>query len=202
MVKTRISLALTLFLAGSLAFAQDFDAKAFKATYDVAMKSDGKAIREAIKNLDEAFARNPPSPEALIFKGSLYAKLADIDFWFWDKLSHVNKGIDLKAKGMDRLDGSAGQSVPEERKIVMYAVRGITSALIPASFKQAPVAIYEMERAKNHKYFPEVDADVRAQILGLLSRLYRNSGRQELAATDLEAAIAIDPVVAEKAARN
>lgn len=202
MVKTRISLALTLFLAGSLAFAQDFDAKAFKATYDVAMKSDGKAIREAIKNLDEAFARNPPSPEALIFKGSLYAKLADIDFWFWDKLSHVNKGIDLMAKGMDRLDGSAGQSVPEERKIVMYAVRGITSALIPASFKQTPVAIYELERAKNHKDFPEVDADVRAQILGLLSRLYRNSGRQELAATDLEAAIAIDPVVAEKAARN
>ena len=157
-MKVRVSILLGIFTAvGSLAFGQAFDARAFKATYDLAMTSDIETLSRAVKTLDAVLARDPSNPEATIYKGSLIAKIADLEFWFWDKLAHANQGIALMAEGMSKLDGDAGESVTEDRKLVMYMVRGITLAYMPAMFRQSTVATRELERSRADRLFPDVE---------------------------------------------
>ena len=125
------------------------------------------------------------------------AKIADIDFLFWDKLAHVNEGIALMARGMELLDGERGNAVPEDRKLIMYINRGITCASIPSAFKQRDSAIRELERAREHPYFSFVDTETQAKVLALLSKAYRSKGDKETAELFLREAMAIDPVTAE-----
>jgi hypothetical protein len=37
---------------------------------------------------------------------------ADMIIWFWQKLAHVNEGIDLLTRGMEQLDGERGAAIP------------------------------------------------------------------------------------------
>jgi hypothetical protein len=99
--------------------------------------------------------------------------MAAADFWFWDKLSHVNEGIDLMTQGMALLDGERGNAVSEQQKLTMYINRGLTCAQIPGSFKQQDNAIRELERARNHPYFGFAGQDTQAAVLALLSKMYQ-----------------------------
>jgi hypothetical protein len=161
-------LVLVLILMGGIVFAAPFDAAAFQVQYRAVMESTKEDLQGAIEFLDGVLADDPLNPEALIYKGSILSKIADRDFWFWEKLAHVNEGIDLMTRGMNQLDGERGAAIPEERKLTMYINRGITCAAIPANFKQRPIARRELERARNHPSFSLVDEETRAQILAFL----------------------------------
>jgi tetratricopeptide (TPR) repeat protein len=182
-------------------FAETFDAAEFQQRYVAVMESSKQDMYLALESLNEALQEDPQNPEALIYKGSIMAKIADIDFWFWEKLAHVNEGIDLMAWGMELLDGGRGNAVPEDRKLLMYINRGITCASIPAAFKQGDVAIHELERAREHRYFPFVGAETQAKVLALLSKAHRSKGNKEAAALLLQEAMAIDAVTAEANAK-
>lgn len=192
--------ALAPLLCGAV-FAETFDAAAFQARYTTVMEASKQDMHSAVDYLNGILQDDPQNPEALIYKGSIMAKIADTDFWFWDKLAHVNEGIDLMARGMELLDGGRGNAVPEDRKLIMYINRGITCASIPSAFKQQVIAIHELERAREHRYFSFVDAETQAKVLALLSRVHRSKGNEEAAALFLQAAMAIDPVTAEANAK-
>ena len=160
---------LAVLLCGAVV-AETFDAAAFQQRYLAVMESSKQDMRLALEYLDGVLQEDPQNPEALIYKGSIMAKIADLDFWFWEKLAHVNEGIDLMARGMELLDGERGNAVPEARKLLMYINRGITCASIPASFKQGDSAIHELERARGHRYFSSVDSETQAKVLALLSQ--------------------------------
>jgi tetratricopeptide (TPR) repeat protein len=192
--------ALALLLCGAV-FAETFDAAAFQQRYVTVMEASKQDMRQAVDYLNGILQDDPQNPEALIYKGSIIAKIADIDFWFWDKLAHVNEGIDLMAQGMELLDGERGNAVPEDRKFIMYINRGITCASIPAAFKQRDIAIHELERARGHQYFSFVDTETQAKVMALLSKAHQSKGDKEAAALFLQEAMAIDPVTAEANAK-
>jgi hypothetical protein len=191
-------LGLLVLLCGS-AFADTFDAAAFQARYVTVMEASKQDMLSAVDYLDGILQGDRQNPEALIYKGSILAKVASVDFWFWNKLAHVNEDIDLMARGMNLLD--QGNAVPEDRKLIMYINRGITCAAIPGSFKQRDIAIYELERAKAHQYFSFVDAKTRAKVLASLSKAYRGKGDKEAATRLLREAAAIDAAAAEAYAK-
>ncbi|MDR1249551.1 MAG: hypothetical protein LBK63_09640 [Treponema sp.] len=190
-------LGLLVLLCGSV-FADIFDATAFQARYVTVMEDSKRDMLLAVDYLDGILQDGPQNPEVLIYKGSILAKVAPVDFWFWNKLAHVNEGIDLMARGMELLDGEQGNTVPENRKLIMYINRGITCASIPGSFKQRDIAIHELERAKGHPYFLFVDTKTQAKVLASLSKTYRGKGDKETAEQFLQKAMAIDAVTAEK----
>jgi hypothetical protein len=163
-----------LLLSRGAVSAEIFDAAAFQRRYITVMESSKQDMRSAVEYLNGILQDDPQNPEALIYKGSIMAKIADMDFWFWDKLAHVNEGIDLMARGMELLDGERGNAVPEDRKLIMYINRGITCASIPPAFKQRDIAIHELERARGHQYFPFVDTETRARVLVLLSEAHES----------------------------
>ncbi|MDR0684780.1 MAG: hypothetical protein LBF83_06600, partial [Spirochaetaceae bacterium] len=66
-----------------------------------------------------------------------------------------------------------------------------------SAFKQRDIAIYELERARNHQYFSFVDTETQAKVLALLSKVHRSKGNKEAAEQFFNAAMAIDPVTAE-----
>ena len=197
----KIYMGVFFMLLAMSAFANDFNSDEFSKTYNTVMQQDKNEMYKAIAILDKALQKDPMSPQILMYKGSILAKIADKDFFFWDKLAHVNKGIDLMAKAMDILDSKAGESVSEEDKERMYVIHGITSALIPAAFKQEPVAVMELKKAINHKYFNNVDAEYQAQCYGLLSKLYRKRGEKDKAEAMLQKGMRIDPKIAEMNAK-
>jgi tetratricopeptide (TPR) repeat protein len=161
------------------------------------MEGSKQDMFSAIDYLNGILEADPQNPEALIYKGSILAKVASLDFLFWNKLAHVKEGIDLMARGMELLDGERGNGIPEDRKLIMYITRGITCASIPSSLRQRDIAIREAERAKNHQYFSFVGAETRAKVLASLSKVYRSKGDKETAARLLQEALALDAVTAE-----
>jgi hypothetical protein len=193
-LKRSYFLGLLALLCGPV-FADTFDAAAFQARYVTVMEASKQDMLSAVEYLTGILEGDGQNPEALIYKGSILAKAASVDFWFWDKLAHVNEGIDLMARGMELLD--QGNAVPEARKLIMYINRGITCASIPGNFKQRDSAIRELERAKDHEYFSFVDAGTQAKVLASLSKVYRSKGDKETAARFLREATAIDAVTAE-----
>jgi hypothetical protein len=182
-------------------FGDAFDAAAFQARYLTVMEGSKQDMLSAADYLDGILEDDPQNQEALLYKGSILAKVASVDVWFWNKLAHVNKGIDLMAQGMELLDGGRGNAVPEDRKLIMYINRGITCASIPGSFRQRDIAIHELERAKEHQYFSFVDANTQAKVLASLSKVYRSKGDKEAAARFLQEATAMDAVTAEMYAK-
>jgi hypothetical protein len=195
--KRRCFLGLLVLWCGSV-FADVFDASVFQARYVTVMEESKQDMLSAVDYLDGILQDDPQNPEALIYKGSILAKVSSVDFWFWNKLAHVNEGIDLMARGMELLDGERGNSVPENRKLIMYINRGITCASIPGSFKQRDIAIRELERAKEHPYFLFVEIKTQVKVLASLSKTYRGKGDKETAEQFLQEAMAIDAVTAEK----
>jgi tetratricopeptide (TPR) repeat protein len=191
---------LLLLLCGSV-FAETFDAAAFQARYTTVMESSKQDMRSAVDYLNRILQDDPQNPEAILYKGSIMAKIADIDFLFWDKVAHVNEGIDLMARGMELLDGERGNAVPEDRKLIMYINRGITCASIPSTFRQRDIAIHELERAWGHQYFSFVDTETQVKVLALLSKMYQGKRNKELAAEFLREAERIDPVAAREYAK-
>jgi hypothetical protein len=196
LLKRLYVLGLLALLCGSV-FADTFDATAFQARYVTVMEASKRDMLSAVDYLDGILQDDPQNPEALLYKGSILAKVASVDFWFWNKLAHVNEGIDLMARGMELLDGERGAGVPDDRKLIMYINRGITCASIPRNFKQVDNAIHELERARTHQHFSFVDAKTRAKVLASLSKAYRHKGDKETAGRFLQEATAIDAVTAE-----
>lgn len=182
-----------LLMVGSYAFGGQFDATVFMKRYNASMASNTSTIRKTIRYLNVQLQADPGNPEIIVFKGSLLAKLADKEFWFWNKLADVNKGIDLMAKGVDMLSSPRGQEISPGQKLRMHIIRGITSAYIPTGFKQQPVAKYELVWSMNNPLFPQVDRTVRAQVMALLSRVYKREGKLAEAKTLLERAMSTDP---------
>jgi hypothetical protein len=105
MVAKRICLLWAVLLWHGVVFADGFDATVFQERYVTAMGSTKQDMLAAVDYLDNILEDDPQNPEALIYKGSILAKIASVDFWFWDKLAHVNEGIDLMTQGMELLDG-------------------------------------------------------------------------------------------------
>jgi tetratricopeptide (TPR) repeat protein len=184
-------------LCGS-AFADIFDAAAFQARYITVMEGSKQDMLSAVDYLNDILREDPQNPEALVYKGSILAKVASVDILFWNKLARVNEGIDLMARGMELLDGGQGNSVADNQKLIMYINRGITCASIPGSFRQRDIAIRELERAKGHPHFLFVDAKTQAKVLASLSKAYRGKGNKETAARLLQEATELDAVTAEK----
>jgi hypothetical protein len=184
-------------LCGSV-FADIFDATAFQVRYVTVMEGSKQDMLSAVDYLDGILQDDPQNPEALIYKGSILAKVASVDFWFWNKLAYVNEGINLMSQGMELLDGERGNAVPENRKLIMYINRGITCASIPGSFRQRDIAIRELERTKGHPYFLFIDTKTQAKVLASLSKAYRGKGDKETAERFLQEAMAVDAVTAEK----
>jgi hypothetical protein len=178
-------------------FADVFDAAAFQTRYVTVMEGSKQDMLSAVDYLNGILQDDPQNPEALIYKGSILSKVASVDFLFWNKLAHVNEGIDLMARGMELMDGEQGNAIPDDRKLIMYINRGITCASIPGSFKQRDSAIHELERAKDHRHFSFVDTKTQAKVLASLSKSYRGKGDKETAARFLQEAMAIDAVTAE-----
>jgi tetratricopeptide (TPR) repeat protein len=166
-----------------------------------AMASTKQDMQEAVEFLNAVLEADPANPEALIYKGSVLSKIASVDFWFWQKLAHVNEGIDLMARGMELLDGERGGVIPGERKLTMYINRGVTCASIPLSFKQVDNALRELERARDHQYFQYVGNETKAKALGSLSKIYRIKKPTELAERTLQEARTYDPILAERSAK-
>jgi hypothetical protein len=193
-------IAVTALVCGKI-FAQGFDAQEFQVRYTTVMDLSKQDKLAAAGYLSGILEEDPQNPEALIYKGSILAKVAAGDFWFWDKLAHVNEGIDLMTQGMALLDGERGNAVPEERKLTMYINRGLTCAQIPGSFKQQDNAIRELERARNHQYFGFTGQETRATVLALLSKMYQGKKNKELAEELLREAEHIDPAVAKEYAK-
>jgi tetratricopeptide (TPR) repeat protein len=198
--KSMVFIAVLVF-TGGIVFAQDFDAQGFQARYTAAMASTKQDMYEAVDFLNAVLEADPANPEALIYKGSLLSKIASVDFWFWEKLAHVNEGIDLMTRGMELLDGERGNAVPEDRKLTMYINRGITCSSIPGNFRQTDNALRELERARNHEYFQHVNNETRAKVLGSLSKIYRIKKQAALAEQTLQEAKTFDPVIAEQSAK-
>lgn len=201
MFAKRICLLWAVMLWHGVVFADGFDATVFQERYVTAMGSTKQDMLAAVDYLDNILEDDPQNPEALIYKGSILAKIASVDFWFWNKLAHVNEGIDLMTQGMELLDGERGNAVPEEQKLIMYINRGITCAQIPGSFRQRDNAVRELERARNHQYFGFAGQETRAKVLASLSKIYRSKNNKELAAELLREAESIDPVVAQECAK-
>jgi tetratricopeptide (TPR) repeat protein len=191
-------IAVLLLAFGSGANADDiFENKYFHNIYKSAMKGKKEEMLAAIKILDErVLAEDPVNPEALIYKGSISAKMAGINFWFWNKLYYVNSGIDLMSKGMDLLEDA--DNIPDERLITIYIVHGVTCASIPAQFKQDQIALFELERAVKHSVFGDVDNDTKAQVFAKLSRIYRSQKKNDMADSYYKEAMSINPEVAEE----
>jgi tetratricopeptide (TPR) repeat protein len=198
--KKMVIVAIAAFVCGEI-FAQEFNAQEFQGRYRTVMASTKQDMREAVEFLNGILEADPSNPEALIYKGSILSKIASADFWFWQKLAHVNEGIDLMARGMELLDGERGSAVPEERKLTMYINRGVTCASIPRSFRQVDNALLELERAREHEYFQYVDNETKAKVLGFLSKIYRIKKMRELAEQTLQEAKTYDPVIAEQSAK-
>jgi tetratricopeptide (TPR) repeat protein len=196
-----LGLAILLIVPYGSVFADAalFDAAVFQARYAAVMEGSKKDMLSAVDYLDEILRDDPQNPEALIYKGSILAKIASVDFWFWNKLARANEGIDLMSLGMKLLEDEQG--VPENQKLIMYIIRGITCASIPGVFKQRDIAIWELVRAKDHPYFPFVDAQTQAKVLVSLSNMYKSKGDKESAAQLLREAAAIDAPTAEKYAK-
>jgi hypothetical protein len=187
----------SILLCGSV-FADVFDAEAFQARYITVMERSKQDMLSAVDYLNGILREDPQNPEALIYKGSILAKTASVEILFWNKLAHVNEGIDLMARGMELLDGGQGNAVPENRKLIMYINRGITCASIPGSFRQRDAAIRELERAKGHPYFLSVDAKTQAKVLASLSKAYRGKGDKQTAEQLLREAAAVDAAAAKE----
>jgi hypothetical protein len=197
----RVYVPCFLALLCSPLFADAFGAAAFQARYITVMEASKQDMLSAVDYLDGILRDDPQNPEALLYKGSILAKVASVDFWFWNKLAHANEGIDLMVRGMELLDGEQGTVVPDDRKLIMYINRGITCASIPKNFKQVDNAIHELDRARTHQYFSFVDIKTRAKVLASLSKAYRIKGNKETAAQFLQEATAIDAVTAEAYAK-
>jgi tetratricopeptide (TPR) repeat protein len=198
--KRVIIIAVMVFICGAI-FAQGFDVQEFQTRYTTVIVSTKQDMHEAVEFLNAVLEADPTNPEALIYKGSILSKIASLDFLFWQKLAHVNEGIDLMTKGMKLLDGERGSAVPEERKLTMYINRGVTCSNIPKSFKQADNALHELERARGHLYFQYVNNETKAKVLGSLSKIYRLKKQAELANQTLQEAKTFDPVIAEQSAK-
>jgi tetratricopeptide (TPR) repeat protein len=181
--------------------ADGFETTVFQKRYVTVIESTKQDMLAAVEYLNGVLEEDPQNPEALIYKGSILSKIASVDFWVWDKLAHVNEGIDLMARGMELLDGERGDAVPEEQKLTMYINRGITCAQIPGSFRQRDNAIRELERARNHQYFGLVEQETQVKVLALLSKIHRSKNNRELAAELLREAENIDPVAAQEYAK-
>ncbi|MDR1351893.1 MAG: hypothetical protein LBK05_01320 [Treponema sp.] len=190
-------LALSALVCGPV-FADVFDAAAFQARYLRVMEGSKQDMLAAVDYLNGVLREDPQNPEALIYKGSILAKVASVELLFWNKLAHVNEGIDLMARGMELLDGGGGSSVPDNQKLIMYINRGITCASIPGSFRQRDAAIRELERAKGHPHFSFAGTETQAKVLASLSKAYRGKGDKEAAARLLQEAADLDAATAEK----
>jgi hypothetical protein len=71
-------------LCGSV-FADVFDATAFQARYVTVMEESKRDMLSAVDYLDGILHDDPQNPEVLIYKGSILAKVASVDFWFWNQ---------------------------------------------------------------------------------------------------------------------
>jgi hypothetical protein len=161
------------------------------------MEESKRDMLSAVDYLGSILQDDPQTPEVLIYKDRILAKAASVDFWFWNKLAHVDEGIDLMARGMELLDGEQGNAVPENRKLIMYINRGITCASIPGSLRQRDIAICKLERAKGHSYFLFVDTKTQAKVFAPLSKAYRGTRDKETAEQFLQESMSIDAVTAE-----
>jgi hypothetical protein len=195
-LKRLCCLGLFVLLCGFV-FAEAFDATAFQTRYLTVMEGSKQGMLSAVDYLNGILKRDGQNPEALIYNGSILAKVASVDFWFWNKPAFVNEGIAFMARGMELLDGERGNSIPEDRKLIMYINRGITCSSIPGSFKQRDIAVRELERVKEHEYFSLVDTKTQTKVLASLSKVYQSKGDKETAARLLQEATALDAVTAE-----
>jgi hypothetical protein len=50
------------------------------------MDSTKQDMLAAVGRLNGILEEDPQNPEALIYKGSILAKMASVDFWFWNRV--------------------------------------------------------------------------------------------------------------------
>jgi len=122
--------------------------------------------------------------------GSLYAKLADLEFFFWDKLAHVQKGVDLMRTGMTELEG---QSLTASDALTLHMIRGITSGYVRTSFQPRSVSLQELESAIALDGFLTLDKPTVAEVYALLSKGYQELGDTQKATDYKTRALSVDP---------
>ena len=145
----------------------------YKPKYDIAMKQPTEQIKELISEIDKQQLSGNELSMAKVVSGSLYAKLADLEFLFWDKLAHVQKGVELMRTGMSELEG---KSFADSDALVLHLIRGITSGYIPTTFQPRSVSLHELETAIVANGFTTLDKHTVSEAYALLSKGYKETG--------------------------
>jgi hypothetical protein len=153
---------------------------------------------DQMKELEAELGRTYPAGidarVADVFRGSLYAKMADESALPWDKLSRVKKGVALMKSGMESLAGD--KSLSGVDLMTLHVTRGITSGYIPTSFQPRSVTIDELDRAIAMSEFALVDKKTEAEAYAVLSRAYRETGDAAKETTYRHKAENADPAMA------
>jgi hypothetical protein len=165
-----------------------------KPRYDFVMKQPPDEIRRYIAELDGLSLSGSDVAMRKVVEGSLFSKLADLEFFFWDKLAHVTKGVELMRTGMSELDG---QPLSDFDLLTLHLIHGITSGYIPTSFQPRAVSIHELETAIAMKGFDAVDRAVIAEVYALLAKGYGEVGNAQKSEEFKKKSIAVDEKVFE-----
>lgn len=189
-----ILLAVSISLQG-VGMAQGANMQTAVTAYNNAISGDNtNAIEAAIKMFDDILTSNPEEHLALIYKGSLTAKLAKVSWMPWNKLRFVNQGIDLMDKGVEALQAKKADARTE---IVARMVRGITSARIPSAFKRGKTASADFQFIRQHPSFASMESAHRATALAYSAVLLWREGNEPEAQKYLAQARTIDRSIAD-----
>jgi len=164
--------------------------------------SSTEAISRAMDLVDAFLSARPEDPVLQVYKGSLLALKAQATSLPWKKLSHLEQGV----RWMDQAaNGAAACPPPAEglpADIEIFMLRGITCAMIPASYGHGRTARQDLQRTLAHPAFDGLERADRALALSWLAVVLYRDG--EMAAADhlYGKARATDVRIAEEAWRH
>ncbi len=192
-----------VFALGGAAVAQSEPGKAAQSEFDKAVanyrqvvdKGDYDATEEAIKMFQSVLSKDPAEYRAMVYSGSLTTRLAKLAWAPWNKLKHVNGGIDMMDKGVEAVDKS---NKDPQVVIESHMIRGITSARIPKQFKREAVAVADFKLIRNHPAFDKTNNESRVRVLAYSAVLSHRQEDAAGAAKFLSMARSINPEAAEQ----
>ena len=145
--------------------------------------ADADFIEPAMTAVTDILKANPKDAVAEAYRGSLLTLMAREAVLPWNKLNYLHEGIATMDEAAGHLDApSTGpSSLPADLEIRM--VRGITNAMIPASYDRAPFARDDLERVVVHPAFGRLSlanrADAQAWLAVVLARLGKTAQAEE-----------------------
>ncbi len=161
--------------------AERFDEKV-RADFFDGLRGDTAAMDRAMKACDEALAKNPRDPEAMVWHGAGVVGRASIAFRAGDRA----KGIELYTKGLAEMDAAVviapnhvGVRIP--RGAVVLAMAPFVPEPERTKLLERGIADYETTYAVQKHEFQELTLHSREQLLYGLVDGYANLGKADKA---------------------